>query len=721
MRLSNSIRLAPAASLALPLLGLAAALPAAEPDELQEILVTATLRRQSLQEVPASVTVLDPRTLRDAGRQHFEDVLKLVPNLNWAGGTSRPRYFQIRGIGEREQYEGAPNPSVGFLIDDIDFSGLGMPATLFDVGQVEVLRGPQGTHRGANALAGLIVVRGEEPRREGGVRLEAGVGDYGTRSAGLAATGAADALDSAWRISLQKAGDDGFMKNTYLGRGTNDHDELTARVKWRWFAGEATQVDFTYLHADIDNGYDAWALDNSRLTLSDEPGEDSQRANGASLRVESTAWRGNQFTAIATYANSDSINSFDADWGNARSWAPYVYQYFGHYARERSTGTLELRLASPAPTAGGPVAWLAGAYAQRLTEHGADHMEGAWADPGEEVYESVDELSHRYRATNLALFGQLDGYLAERWRWSAGVRFEQRRARYADEGVVSEQPRASRMSSTDRMLGGQLSLAREFGEGRSTYLSLARGYKAGGFNPGVVADSDAEAEAVRRFDPEYLWNLEAGLHAPLGSGRGHASVSAFYQWRRDQQVRTGRQLDPSNPNSYVFVTDNLPDGYTTGLEAALAWRVLPSLEVGGTLGLLRSRSGAGTTVDDEGNAVPVRSREQAHAPGYTAAVHATWRSSRGLMARLDVTAMDAFYFDVPTDHDQKAGSHALAHLKAGYEAGRWSVHAWVRNLFNERYAVRGFYFSNEPPDWPQKLYTQLGEPRRFGITATLDF
>jgi len=58
-----------------------------------------------------------------------EDVLNLVPNLNWAGGTSRPRFFQLRGIGELEQWQGAPNPSIGFLIDGIDFSGVGMPAS----------------------------------------------------------------------------------------------------------------------------------------------------------------------------------------------------------------------------------------------------------------------------------------------------------------------------------------------------------------------------------------------------------------------------------------------------------------------------------------------------------------------------------------------------------------------------------------------------------------
>src|SRR5258708_29874861 len=150
-------------------------------NSLEEIVVTAGLRSSSVAELPQSVTVIDRDTLRAAGVQHFEDVLGLIPDLNWAAGTSRPRFFQLRGIGEVEQYQGAPNPSVGFLIDDIDFSGVGMPATLFDTQQIEVLRGPQGTAYGANALAGLISVRTADPGNQFDLSSEVTSPRYHTR------------------------------------------------------------------------------------------------------------------------------------------------------------------------------------------------------------------------------------------------------------------------------------------------------------------------------------------------------------------------------------------------------------------------------------------------------------------------------------------------------------------------------------------------------------
>ncbi|MBP6514328.1 MAG: TonB-dependent receptor, partial [Steroidobacteraceae bacterium] len=242
--------------------------------ELEEVVVTATLRPVALARLPASATVLDQRTIRDSANQHLEELLPQVPSLSWAGASSRPRYFQLRGVGELEQYQGAPNPSVGFLVDEIDFSGIGMVATLIDVEQVEVLQGPQGTRNGANALAGLIKVKTREPVPESTLSTFVGLAEDGQWDMGVVAGGALATGDgAAWRVALQRQHSDGFRRNAFLGRDdTNDREETTARARLRLFPVEGWQADVTATWTDLDNGYDAFAIDNSYRTLSDRPG-----------------------------------------------------------------------------------------------------------------------------------------------------------------------------------------------------------------------------------------------------------------------------------------------------------------------------------------------------------------------------------------------------------------------------------------------------------------
>jgi outer membrane receptor protein involved in Fe transport len=90
------------------------------------------------------------------------------------------------------------------------------------------------------------------------------------------------------------------------------------------------------------------------------------------------------------------------------------------------------------------------------------------------------------------------------------------------------------------------------------------------------------------------------------------------------------------------------------------------------------------------------------------------------MARVDVVATDDYYFDVP-ENNIRSEAYSLTHLKAGYETDRWAVYAWGRNVFDEDYYTRGFFFGNEPPDFAAKRYTQLGEPRQFGVTFRWEF
>jgi outer membrane receptor protein involved in Fe transport len=688
-------------------------------DSLEEITVTATLRAAPAIEVPASVTVLPQQVLRDAGQQSFEDVLGLIPNLNWAGDTSRPRYFQLRGIGELEQYQGAPNPSVGFLIDDIDFSGLGTAGTLYDIDQVEVLRGPQATRYGANALAGMIYMRSAEPTTALSGRVDLDGGDFNTKSYGAVLSGPVESLDSGFRLAVQRYTTDGYYHNLYLNRyDTNGRDELTLRGKWTYSPSERLHIDLTALHVQIDNGYDAFAIDNSRNTESDNPGVDSQHSTGVSLRVHYLPGDDIGLSFIATYAKTLVKYSYDGDWGNPMLWAPFtdVYNYTEVQNRDRTTKSAEIRLGSEGQPG---FAWLVGAYVNQLNESLNDTSLGAYDDVayGSGLAQSDTVINSAYRARNVALFGELDGDLATDLRWSAGVRGERWTAVYRGTttdyigGTVT--PEA--LSPSNNMWGGHLSLTYKLDPGQALYAQVARGYKAGGFNT-----SQGLLPNQLLFNPESDVNWEIGYKADLLDHRLKINADVFYLNRRDAQIKTSFQSVPSDPNTFVFYTGNAARGHNYGLESDVDWRVTGAVTLGGSLGLLRTYFEDFVQQGASGATLISESRELANAPHWQAALNATIRDPRGAFARVDVTGMGSYYFDLPPN-STRSHAYGLLNGKLGWEQERWAAYLWGRNLLNKNYPVRGFFFGDEPPDFNNKLYVQLGDPRTWGASVTVKF
>ena len=680
------------------------ALFAAEP--IDEIIVTADFRARPASELPASVTVLGAEVIEKLAVQHFEELVNVVPNLNWSGDGHRARYLQIRGVGELEQYQGAPNPSVGFLIDDIDFSGIGTVATLFDIHAIEVLRGPQGTRYGANALAGLVYVQSALPSDQFDGRVQLTAGDDDMRSAGVAIGGPVTATGKLlFRLSAHHYEGNGFRNNTYLGReDTNGRDETTIRGRLRWLPADDLSVDVAAMFADVDNGYDAFAIDNSYTMLSDKPGKDAQSSLGASVRVEWAGLERATLTSITSVADSDIDFSFDADWGNDDAWAPVTYDYISLSDRSRRTISQEFRFAS---TEAGKLFndttdWLLGVYALNLQDELLTINQGDYFDPGFNFADSLDDtFGSDYESTNLAFFGQLERLFGAATRLSVGLRIERRSTDYEDTAGLQAGP-------SETMSGGEITLSHDHSGSLTSFVSLSKGYKAGGFNLGIVPDGR------REFGAEETWNLEAGVKSSLLSDALLLNVAVFFSRRDDQQVRTSFQLIPNDPASFVFFTDNAAKGETQGLEADLRWFVSETIELYASVGLLDATFDEFSTPQ-----VDLSGRKQAHAPDYTLAAGASYRHPGGFFARLDMTARDAFYFDV--SHDQKSQSYELVNARVGYDADRWSLQLWGRNLLDREYAVRGFYFGNEPPNFPNALYTRLGDARQIGVTIDMRF
>jgi len=675
---------------------------------LNEVVVTGTYRPSAEIDVPASVSVLDAATLRKAGQQHLEDVLALVPNLNWAGDTSRPRYFQIRGIGELEQYQGAPNPSVGLLVDDIDFSGLGSAATLFDVDQIEVLRGPQGLRYGANALGGLIYAQSAEPAETVGGHVELGAGNYGERDYGAVLTGPVEALDSSFRLAAQHYTSDGYYRDVYLNRNDTDRrGELTLRGRWRYQPSDRLRVDLSLLHVQIDNGYDAFTLDNSRNTQSDRPGVDSQHSTGASLRLSLSeidlAGSGPAtLTVIGSYAKTLVKYSFDGDWGNPVLWAPFIYDYNDVQVRNRNTESLEARLGTNNEHG---LNWLVGVYGLQLHESLNEDSAGQFYDPsfGGDIPPMESTLtSSRFRSRTGALFGEVDGEFTPQWRWTVGLRGERWSARYVDD--------AHEFHPANNLWGGAASLTFSVSTTQNAYFTVSRGYKAGGFNL-----SEALLPGQIQFNPESDVNFELGYKTELLDRTVRVNTDVFYMRRKSLQVKTSEQLDPTNPDTFTLFTGNADSGFNYGLESEAQWQATQSLVLMASLGLLQTRYHG--FIQDE---APLPDRALPNAPPWQAAISATYRDPRGPFARVDVTGMGGYYFDLPPN-TTTSKPYGLVNGRIGWETQRWSASLWGRNLLDKKYPVRGFYFADDPRNPVNQLYTQLGDPRAWGVNVSVSY
>ena len=705
--------------LVLALAGLACAATAAD-EPIETITVRSGFRADAAEAVPASVSVIDAARIADSGAVNVEDLMGTIANLNWAGTGSRPRFFQIRGVGETEDYRGVPSNAVGVVVDDIDLTGVGMATSLYDLDQLEVLRGPHSTRFGGSAMAGLLYYSSAEPSAEAEGGAEATIGDDDLVSLAAHSGGQVGLHDDIrYRVAVQSHKQNGYRDNAYLGSDdSNGRDELTLRGKLGWQVTDQLKASLAVLHADFDNGYDAWTLDNNGFTtLSDEPGFDSQRTTGSSLRFD---WQGQQVgvTSITSGAATDHRHAYDGDWANPGYWAgrdcvdyydengngddsdliPCQYDYWWDKQAERRNLNQELRLLSTKNSRlfAGTTDWLVGVWGQRLDE--SNDLDSRYNGYPDQVVQSDTAVR------SWALFGQLDTELSERWRLSLGARSEQRQLRYDDSDGESFNP-------DEQLWGGHLALSYLLDEQRELFAKVARGYQAGGFNMGLPE----EFRQYQAYDSETLYNSELGLKGSGFDGRLQGQLVLFYMVRDNQQVN-GSVQDPANPQDFILYTTNAARSNSYGAEIEGSWLLLPSVELYASLGLLQSEYDDFLAAQSDGSFLDQQGRELAHAPNWQGALGATWRSGSGWFSNLQLAASDDFYYS--DDHNQMADGYATLGARFGYEASQWSAYLWGRNLTDEKYSVRGFYFGNEPDqDWAPKVYERYADPRQIGVTV----
>ncbi len=650
---------------------------------LEELVVTGEKLGRPVQELPVSVSVFSEGEIEDLGLERSERLFDLVPNLHLV--TMGPQAMfgtpvSMRGLSSFM----TGSPVLSLLVDDVHYPGLSL--NLVDVERIEVLRGPQGAMFGRNTEAGLIniITRQAENYWQGKAALE--LGDYNTQRVDFAAGGALVEDKLFLRAAGRYETSDGYFHNR--ADGSSDVDQrrnLDGRLALRWLPNPDLDLSWVTDTQDYDSNNAEFALldqverDPHQVSL-DFAGEARKRSLGSSLRAQQRLGA-LKLLSITAWRDEDAFSYQDID------FTSYDLMRL-KLKKDSQTVSEELRLVSDRPHS--PLQWLAGAFAYHETDD-LDYTTELRPMSGMTGF-----LRQRGDTTTLgsALFGQASYTFLDFLEVTAGLRYdrESKDFDYAWSGGAFGVPNLS--GANDHVFDAwlpKLAVSLRLAQGFMPYLSLARGFKSGGFN--------LKAAAGAPYDSEFAWNYEAGVKTEWLQRRLTLNLAAFYSDWRDLQVE-----QPDYPD---FTIVNAASATSQGLEAEARLRPLKALELFANFGCVEStfdefsQGGA----DYAGNHVP-------NVPEYTYRLGGVYRFLKGYFVSAEYLGIGPLHWDAANSRQQSA--YQIVNARLGYELEHLKAYVFARNLFDETYATRAFQMSEQ---W----YGRAGDPLTFGVSLVLEF
>lgn len=654
---------------------------------IERIVVTADLSKRNLSELPATALVLNQATIEARQARHLQDLINVVPNLNFSSGAARGKFVQIRGIGERSQFAEPINPSIGLLLDDIDISGIGGLATVYDISQLEVLSGPQSVASGVNSVGGIVKLVSNKPTAESYANISLSYAQYNeSRLAGTYSGALSDSTNA--RFSFQQSKSDGFIENTFLERDdTNSIDEITATALFNVEVSNSSELDFNVYYFDIDNGYDAFSLDNN-TTLSDEPGYDTLEATAASIKYT------HRFTAhelqLSGYIlDAHTEYAYDEDWTFV-GIHPDGYSSFDFYQREIFRNGFDLKVASIGRE---KHRYLLGL---NLTQNEEDLLR-------QNTFLDADYITS-YKPVNASIYGQYVYEINDKATLTSAARLEKFDADFTDNIGFTK--------VSDTLLAASVAFDYKLAN-NLLFASISRGYKAGGFNIDPRLDVNN-----RTFDPEYNLNYELGIKGDAYDGMANLNLTFFYMARNDAQISDSVlfAIDGTGASSFADAIGNADTGVNKGIELSSTWDLLDTVYLQANVGYLDATFGNYTKVNGDFVAV----QQQAQAPKYTVYLSSTWAISEQLTWFVDMDIKDDFRLGI--NHNVRSPFTAVFNSELSWKSvGKhlYSLKLWVKNIADRDVITRGFgSFPNDPRDGYSSFgpYFQFGQPRQVGLT-----
>lgn len=654
---------------------------------IERIIVTADLSKRNLSELPAAALVLNESTIEAREARHLQDLIDVVPNVNFSSGASRGKFVQIRGIGERSQFAEPINPSIGLLLDDVDISGIGGLTSVYDIAQLEVLSGPQSVASGVNSVGGIVKLVSNKATSNQYANITLSYAQFNESRLAGTYSGALSENANA-RFSFQQTRSDGFIENAFLERNdTNNIDETTATALFNVELSQSSDLDVNIYYFDINNGYDAFSLDNDK-TLSDEPGFDTLEATAASVKY-TYRFTQHELQLSGYVLDATTEYAYDEDWTFV-GIHPDGYSSFDFYQREIFRNGIDLKLASVGKAKHNYLLGL------NLTQNDEDLLR-------QNTFLAADYVTS-YKPVSASIYGQHIYKINDKATLTSAARVEKFDADFNDNLGFT--------GVNDTLLAASVAFDYKLAN-NLVFANVSRGYKAGGFNIDPRLDINN-----RTFDPEYNLNYELGIKGSAYDGMANLNLTFFYMARNDAQISDSVlfAIDDTGASSFADAIGNANTGVNKGVELTSTWDLFDNVYFQANIGYLDATFGNYTKVNGDFVAV----QQQAQAPKYTAYLSSTWAISEQLTWFIDMDIKDDFRLGI--NHDVRSPFAAVINSELSWKSvGKhlYSLKLWVKNIADRDLITRGFgSFPNDPRDGYSSFgpYFQYGQPRQVGIT-----
>ncbi|WP_282278654.1 TonB-dependent receptor [Stenotrophomonas sp. PS02297] len=538
--------------------------------QLDEVTVTARRRTESIQDVPVAVSAFGEEQIKDLQASTVEGLQGAVPNMNIAQGRGSANSVNvfIRGIGQPDALQ-TFDPGVGMYVDDVYYSRInGALFSLFDIQQLEVLRGPQGTLYGKNSTGGAIKLTTKNPFDNEGGAVEVTAGDYGRLEGRFYVSGKLSDTFAASAAGA-KITNDGYVRDADTGKHYNDDDTEALRVKLAFNPADnfraTLSLDTTKQDAALTLGRPMANLERTDVVLGKvvlKPGE-----TGKWDRRVRTSFKDGQGQYLKHSGASLAMDwDIDEQW-TLKSISAYrklkTKSYIDIDASEYELGDVLVALDQNQKSQefqlhydnGSNLHLTFGAY--YMKENVPSYQEAYASDLfgvlGSQV-KFLRTISDDLETTSKAAFAHANWTFAPSWTLAAGVRWTKDTKDYerttstfwgAPFTGLNETVPFPATSASWTAMTPSVSLQKAFSDNLMGYVSANRGFKSGGFNG--RANSAYEVRTAR-FNPEFVWTYEAGLKGTSADRRFRGSAAAFYSNYSDFQARVS---EISNPGSMI--------------------------------------------------------------------------------------------------------------------------------------------------------------------------